>query len=88
MYYNGKNVLDLTTVSEESHFNNTALAQKPVMICKILLIYVLNCFEFQHGTIHYRGMIPPFWNPFKLLDLNHIIRTIDRMAQEVHAIKK
>lgn len=49
---------------------------------------VLKCFEIQHGTIHYRGMIPPFWNPFKLLDLNHIIRTIDRMAQEVHAIKK
>lgn len=36
-----------------------------------------------HGTIHYRGIIPPFWNPFKLLDLNHIIRTIDKMAQEV-----
>lgn len=28
-------------------------------------------------------MIPPFWNPFKLLDLNHILRTIDDMAQKV-----
>nr|XP_022329235.1 amine oxidase [flavin-containing] A-like [Crassostrea virginica] len=36
-----------------------------------------------HGTIHYKGMIPPFWNPFKLLDLNHILRTIDDMAQKV-----
>lgn len=40
-------------------------------------------FLFQHGTIHYKGMIPPFWNPFKLLDLNHILRTIDDMAQKV-----
>lgn len=48
----------------------------------------VDCFEFQHGTIHYRGMIPPFWNPFKLLDLNHIIRTIDKMAQEVCIPKK
>ncbi|KAK3596897.1 hypothetical protein CHS0354_031674 [Potamilus streckersoni] len=31
----------------------------------------------------YIGTIPPFWNPIKLLDLNHVIRTIDRMAKEV-----
>ncbi|XP_061173212.1 amine oxidase [flavin-containing] A-like [Saccostrea echinata] len=36
-----------------------------------------------HGTIHYRGVIPPFWSPFRILDLNHIVRTIDHMAKEV-----
>jgi hypothetical protein len=42
------------------------------------------CFVFfQHGTIRYEEEDSPFWNPFKLLDLNHIIRTIDHMAQQV-----
>ncbi|OWF47168.1 amine oxidase [flavin-containing] A-like [Mizuhopecten yessoensis] len=33
------------------------------------------------ATFH--GIIPPYWNPFKLLDLNNIIRTVDAMAKQV-----
>ncbi|KAL3846763.1 hypothetical protein ACJMK2_017722, partial [Sinanodonta woodiana] len=31
----------------------------------------------------YIGTIPPLWNPIQLLDLNHVIRTINSMAKEV-----
>ncbi|XP_033760189.1 amine oxidase [flavin-containing] B-like [Pecten maximus] len=31
----------------------------------------------------FSGILPPYWNPLKLLDLNNIIRTIDKMAQQV-----
>ncbi|XP_053403763.1 amine oxidase [flavin-containing] B-like [Mercenaria mercenaria] len=31
----------------------------------------------------FKGSVPPFWNPFKLLDLNHFIRTFDIMAKQV-----
>ncbi|XP_064615437.1 LOW QUALITY PROTEIN: amine oxidase [flavin-containing]-like [Liolophura sinensis] len=31
----------------------------------------------------FRGSTPPFWNPFRLLDLNHIVRTVEAMAKQV-----
>ncbi|KAH3812755.1 amine oxidase [flavin-containing] B-like [Dreissena polymorpha] len=31
----------------------------------------------------FMGTIPPFWNPWKILDLNHFIRTFDLMADQV-----
>lgn len=31
----------------------------------------------------FSGILPPYWNPLKLLDLNNVIRTIDKMASQV-----
>ncbi|KAL4220232.1 hypothetical protein ACF0H5_020640 [Mactra antiquata] len=31
----------------------------------------------------FKGSIPPFWNPFKILDINNFIRTFDIMAKKV-----
>ncbi|KAJ8310146.1 hypothetical protein KUTeg_012011 [Tegillarca granosa] len=41
--------------------------------------------NFRNSWSKFSGVIPPFWNPIKLLDLNHVLRTIDNMAKEIPA---
>ncbi|XP_078389983.1 amine oxidase [flavin-containing] B-like isoform X2 [Cetorhinus maximus] len=39
--------------------------------------------EIQGSVRRFSGVIPPIYNPIGLLDLNNVIRTIDKMAAEI-----
>ncbi|XP_060078754.1 amine oxidase [flavin-containing] B-like [Ylistrum balloti] len=59
-------------------------------LAKELGLELTNVYEVGKTIMNYKsiwatfgGVVPPYWNPFKLLDLNNIIRTIDRMAKQV-----
>lgn len=59
-------------------------------ICEELKLELYTINESNHTVMDlkscyakYKGEIPSFWNPFKILDLNHFIRQFDRMAKRV-----
>ncbi|XP_060570840.1 amine oxidase [flavin-containing] B-like, partial [Ruditapes philippinarum] len=59
-------------------------------ICKELDLKLYNIDENNYTVMDlrscwakFKGSMPPFWNPFKVLDINHFIRTFDIMAKQV-----
>ena len=45
------------------------------------MVFIAFVFQDTYGT--FAGDNLPVWNPIKILDINHVIRTLNRMAKKV-----